>query len=271
VCKGYLDCLIGPCAEHGGWPTKGPMNVGVTSPKALIRKGLCALLSGMKGVSTVIDLRDPLEAPATLKMTSLDVMLVDTVDPSTDFETLSRLRAVIPQTRVLVLADDADDDYQLQAIRQGARGFVSKDCPAEVFERAVKGVARGEMWIGHGLAGRVIGKLLQRVANEADDQPALSRREQEILGLLAEGYRNKEIASILSVSENTIRAHVASLYRKIQVTGRVEAALYYFGKGRKNGRLKPLGFPSAELDNEDSPASASRPAVPVVPAAAQTQ
>jgi DNA-binding CsgD family transcriptional regulator len=67
----------------------------------------------------------------------------------------------------------------------------------------------------------------------------LSRREQEILALLAEGYRNKEIGSILSVSENTIRAHVASLYRKIQVTGRVEAALYYFGKGSKNGRPRP--------------------------------
>src|SRR5215472_16276759 len=247
------------------------MNVGVTSPKALIRKGLCALLSGIDGVSTVVDLRDPLEAPEALKTRALDVRLVDTTDPSTDFETLSHLRAVIPQTRVLVLADDADDDYQLQAIRQGARGFVSKDCPAEVFERAVKGVARGEMWIGHGLAGRVIGKLLQREANEADDQPALSRREQEILALLAEGYRNKEIASILSVSENTIRAHVASLYRKIQVTGRVEAALYYFGKGRKNGRPKSPGFPPIASGNRDSPASLSRPAAPTLRAAAQTQ
>ena len=251
--------------------TKGPMNVGVTSPKALIRKSLCALLSGIEGVSTVVDLRNPFEVSETLKMTTLDVMLVDTIDPSTDFQTLSHLRAVIPQTRVLVLSDEVDEEYRLEAIRQGARGFVSKDCLPEVFERALKGVGRGEMWIGHGLATRIIGKLLHHEAGGDADQPALSRREQEILALLAEGYRNKEIASILSVSENTIRAHVASLYRKIQVTGRVEAALYYFGKGRKNGRPKPHGLPSVELENEDFTASGSRPVSTVARAAAPTQ
>jgi DNA-binding NarL/FixJ family response regulator len=247
------------------------MNVGVTSPKALIRKSLCALLSGLEGVSAVLDLHDPLEAPERLKNAALDVMLVDALDPSTDFEVFSHLRAVLPQARVLVLADDPDEDYQLQAIRQGARGFVSKDCAPEVFERALKGVARGEMWIGHGLATRIIGKLLQHEANGNGDQPVLSRREQEILALLADGYRNKEIAGLLSVSENTIRAHVASLYRKIQVGGRVEAALYYFGKGRKNGRAKLPAFAPTEEEQEDSPASAARLTEPMLRHAARAE
>ena len=235
------------------------MNIGVTSPKALIRKSLCALLSGLDGVSSVLDLASPMEAPETLRHMLLDVLLVDAIDPSTDLEFLSYLHAVLPQTRVLVLADDADEDYQVQAIRQGARGFVSKNCPSEIFERALKGVARGEMWIGHSVATRIIGKLLQHEASRDHEQPALSRREQEILALVAEGYRNKEIAGILSVSENTIRAHVASLYRKIQVTGRVEAALYYYGKGRKNGYLRPpLTSPEVPLSDgiDESPAAA---------------
>jgi len=242
--------------KHGGM-RQGSMNVGVTSPKALIRKGLCALLSGLEGVSAVLDLNDPFEVSEALRNSALDVMVVDTLDPWTDLEILSHLRAVLPQARVLMLADNPDEDYQLQAIRQGARGFVSKDCPPEVFERALKGIARGEMWIGHGLASRIIGKFLQHEANAEGDQPVLSRREQEILALLAEGYRNKEIAALLSVCENTIRSHVASLYRKIQVTGRVEAALYYFGKGRKNGRPRLPGFPSAVPEAEDSSASVS--------------
>lgn len=232
------------------------MNVGVTSPKALIRKSLCALLSGVEGISSVLDLERPLETPEMLRKARLDVLLMDALEPSTDLELLSYLRSVLSGTRVLVLTDDADEDYQLQAIRLGARGFVSKDCPPDVFERAVKGVARGEMWIGHGAATRIIGKLLQRQNNRDGEQPLLSRREQEILALLAEGYRNKEIGGILSVSENTIRAHVASLYRKIQVTGRVEAALYYFGKSGRNGRPKHPA-PSPLIPLASSPGESS--------------
>lgn len=216
----------------------------------------------------MLDLGSPLAEPEALRRAGLDVLLVDALDPSTDFELLSHLHAILPGTRVLVLTDDADEDYQFQAIRQGARGFVSRDCAPEVFARAVKGVAKGEMWIGHGAATRIIGKFLQRDGNEDDDQPVLSRREQEILALLAEGYRNKEIGSILSVSENTIRAHIASLYRKIQVTGRVEAALYYFGKSRKSVRPRPSSLTPLEARDDQSRVSEDRSTHPMLRVAA---
>ena len=214
------------------------MNVGVSSPQALIRKGLCALLTQIEGVSSVLDLDGSLEALERLKKASPEILLVDAVDPSTDFKVLCQMRALLTRTRLLVLTDDGDEDYQLQAIRSGAHGFVSRNCPPQVFERALRQVARGEIWIGHGLATRIVGKLLQ--SESADPkEPGLSRREQEVLALLAEGYRNKEIAGILSISDNTIRAHVSSLYAKIHVAGRVEAALYYFDRNRKNGHARP--------------------------------
>ena len=234
------------------------MNVGVTSPKILIRKGLCALLSGLDGVSSVLDLSSPLDEPQSLRDAALDVLVVDMADTSTDFEALCYLHTLLPQTRVLVLTDDADEELQFQAIRNGARGFVSRNCAPEVLERALKGVARGEMWIGHGVATRIIGKLLQNEADADSGQPALSRREQEILALVAEGYRNKEIAAILAVSENTIRAHVASLYRKIQVSGRVEAALYYFGRRRRNGHSKLLESHPDPMTRQEAAVSAAR-------------
>lgn len=223
------------------------MNVGVTSPKQLVRKSLCALLSGLGGVSSVLDISSPFDSPELLRNAALDVVLLDAFELTADLEVLSHFRALIPAAAVLVLVEEDDDEYHCEAIWRGARGFISKDCGTEVLEKALRAASKGEMWIGHRTATRVIGRLLQRQPNEVADQPVLSPREQEILALLAEGYRNKEIASILSVSENTIRAHIASLYRKIQVSGRVEAALYYFGKGKKNGR-SPLLVPPDERE-----------------------
>ena len=220
------------------------MNIGVTSPKQLVRKSLCALLSGFDGVLSVLDISSPLDSHELLRKAELDVIIVDAFQPVADMEILSHLRSLVPSVSVLILIEKEDADYQCQAIRRGARGFISRDCAPEVLEKALKSISRGEMWIGHRLATRVIGTLLQQ---EHDNicQPVLSPREQDILALLAEGYRNKEIASLLSVSENTIRAHVASLYRKLQVSGRVEAALYYYGKGKKAGRQPPGSDSSA--------------------------
>lgn len=227
------------------------MNVGVTSPKQLVRRSLCALLAGLDGVSSVLDISSPFDSPELLKRAALDIILIDAFESGADLEVLSHLRSLLPAAPVLVLIEEEDDDYHCEAICRGARGFLSKDCAPEVLEKALKAMSKGEMWIGHVTASHVIGRLLQRQPNELADQPVLSPREQEILALLAEGCRNKEIASILSLSENTIRAHVASLYRKIQVSGRVEAALYYFGKGKRNGRL-PLG-------SQDEPGDPPRP------------
>jgi DNA-binding NarL/FixJ family response regulator len=220
------------------------MNLGVTSPRQLVRKSLCALLTGLDGVSSVLEISSPLDSPELLRKAALDIVLVDAFEPTADLEVLSHLRSVLPGTALLVLIEEHEDqDYQCQAISRGARGFISRDCAPEVLEKALRAMAKGEMWITHRIATRVIGKLLQREPDGSPQQAALSPREHDILALLAEGYRNKEIASMLSVSDNTIRAHIASLYRKLQVSGRVEAALYYYGKGKKNGR-PPLTSPA---------------------------
>ena len=204
----------------------------------------------------MLDLDGSLSAVEELKRIGPDILLVDSVNATTDFDVLSRTRALLPEIRVLLLADEPDEDYQVQAIRLGARGFVSRSCAPEVFERALKHVAKGEIWIDHGLASRIIGNLLQSDSNHNSGEPELSRRELEVLSLLSDGYRNKEIASVLSLSDNTVRAHVSSLYRKIHATSRVEAALYYFAKVRKNGSPgPPVHLSSREREADDSSAT----------------
>jgi DNA-binding NarL/FixJ family response regulator len=214
------------------------MNLGVVGSKVLARKSLCALLSGIQGLRVVLDTASPVRDLDQLKKAAPDILLVDAADPGVDFEVLGLVRTLLPQTKMLLLADCIHEDYQLQAMQQGACGFVSKDCTPETLERALKLVAKGEIWVSHGLATSIIRKYLQGGSLNADGRPELSRREQETLALLAEGYRNKEIADFLSVSENTVRAHVTSLYKKIQVGSRVQAALYYFGKSTHNAHAK---------------------------------
>jgi two-component system nitrate/nitrite response regulator NarL len=181
----------------------------------------------------------PIRDPHQLKKAAPDILLVDAGNPAVDFEVLGLARTLLPQTKVLLLTDGMDEDYQLQAMRQGACGFVSKDCTPDTLERALKRVAKGEIWVSHELATSIIGKYLQGGSSNSDGRPELSRREQETLALLAEGYRNKEIANFLSVTENTVRAHLTSLYRKIQVGSRVQAALYYFEKNKHIGHPRP--------------------------------
>ena len=215
------------------------MNVGITGPRVLIRKSLGSLLSGIQGFRTVLDVASPIRDSHQLKNAAPDILLVDATNPAVDFEVLELVRTLLPQAKVLLLTDGVDENYQLQALRQGARGFVSKDCTPDILERALKGVAKGEIWVGHELATSIIGKFLRSGSSHGDGRPELSRREQETLALLAGGYRNKEIATVLSVSENTVRAHVTSVYRKINVGSRVQAALYYFEKNTHNAHARP--------------------------------
>jgi len=212
------------------------MNIGVSSPRVLIRKSLCALLSQTQGFQVVLDLNTPSDDLELIRKSHLDVLLIDAVDTVSCSKCLSQLRTLVPEIKIVLLSDGGDEEYQLQAIRQGARGFVWKTCEPATLEKALKLVAKGEIWASHQVLSRLIGKFMRWQDPEHDNLVKLTRREREILTLLAQGCRNKEIAGILAVSENTIRAHLVKLYRKIRVTDRLTAALYYFERAKQKGQ-----------------------------------
>jgi len=140
---------------------------------------------------------------------------------------------------LLLLSHEEDEDFRFRAIRAGARGFVSKASDPALLERTLKRVARGEIWVSHQTASLIIGKLVRCQDSASRNHAELSRREKQIVALLADGYRNKEIAGLLAVSENTVRAHLVTLYKKIRVSSRLAAALYYFEHARQNGERPP--------------------------------
>ncbi|HEV2495934.1 MAG TPA: response regulator transcription factor [Terriglobia bacterium] len=204
------------------------MNVALAGSRLLIRKSLSALLSNMEGVQIVVEVDNPLNDLEQLQKAHPDVLLMEAAGSVKDFELLSQLRALIPETKILLLADHVDEDFQFRTIQAGARGFISKDSDPALLEKTLKRVVRGEIWVSHQAASMIIGKLVRSQGPARRNGAELSRREKQIVALLADGYRNKEIASLLGVSENTVRAHLVTLYKKIRVTSRLGAALYYF-------------------------------------------
>ncbi len=211
------------------------MNIGLAGPSVLMRKSLCALLSHIEGFQVVLEVDNPLDNLELVRKARPDVLLVDADGSAMELEILSQLQTLSPETKVLLLSHDEDENFRFRAIRAGARGFVSKASDPALLERTLKRVARGEIWVGHQTASMIIGKLVRCQDSANKNHTELSRREKQIVALLADGYRNKEIASLLAVSENTVRAHLVTLYKKIRVTSRLGAALYYFEHARQNG------------------------------------
>lgn len=189
------------------------MNVALAGSRLLIRKSLSALLSKMEGVQIVVEVDNPLTDLEQLQRARPDVLLMEAAGSARDFELLSQLRSLIPETKILLLADRVDEDFQFRTIQAGARGFISKDSDPALLEKTLKRVVRGEIWVSHQAASMIIGKLVRSQEPSRRNGAELSRREKQIMTLLADGYRNKEIAGLLAVSENTVRAHLVTTCR----------------------------------------------------------
>jgi DNA-binding NarL/FixJ family response regulator len=215
------------------------MRVGVISRFCLSRRGLCALLTSKANYAVVVELPGIPEDMDILGKEQPDVLLFHACSPVSDLETVSRLHKLSPKIKVLLILDQADEETEFQAVRAGARGCVSRATDLDTLCEALDVVRRGEIWASRHVVTRLIGRLVQ--SEEVDKAPSngLTRREWAILTLLASGYRNKEIANRLSISENTVKTHLSTIYRKIEVNCRLAATLYYFHQASSGGDLLP--------------------------------
>ncbi len=186
----------------------------------LVRSGLRALLDAESDITVVGEAADGREAIDRARTTQPDVVLMDLnlgIGPS-GAATTSVLRALDPPPAVLVLTTYVTEADILAALDAGAGGYLLKDAPPEELFRAVRAVARGETV----LASEVAAVLVRRVHSP---RPALTEREVQILGLLADGLGNKEMARRLLVSEATVKTYVSRILDKLDCANRVQIAL----------------------------------------------
>jgi DNA-binding NarL/FixJ family response regulator len=194
----------------------------VADDHAVVRHGLRSFLSLQDDMEVVGEAEDGEQAVEAAERLGPDVVLMDMVMPGVDgVEAIRRIRELRPQTRVLVLTSYADDTKVVPAVRAGAAGYLLKDVQPAELAAAIRTVAAG----GAMLAPEVTGRILREVAAVRQD-PGLTSREREVLGLLARGLTNRQIAAELVVSEKTVKTHVSSILGKLGLPDRTQAALY---------------------------------------------
>ena len=176
------------------------------------------------------------EAVEVVAATRPDVVLMDVRMPVVDgIEATSRITARQPATKVLILTTFDLDEYVLSGLRAGASGFLLKDTPPEQLVGAIEVVAAGEALLAPSVTRRVIAEFVKGGGPKAQGEfprlQDLTARESEVLGLIARGLSNAEIAKTLFVSETTVKTHVARVLMKLGLRDRVQAVVLAYEAG----------------------------------------
>jgi DNA-binding NarL/FixJ family response regulator len=210
------------------------IRVVLVEDETLVRRGIRGLLSLGQEILVVAEAADGEEAISVIRNHKPDVVLLDVRMPKrSGIEVLEALRATGPLPPTILLTTFDDDAALLNGIRAGAKGFLLKDVSVEKLVEAIRLVAAGETLIRPAVTERAR-KRLEETAPEFDSlQPAdrLTKREIEVLRLMAGGYSNREIGDALGASEGTVKNHTSSIFSKMGVRDRIRAVL----KGLESG------------------------------------
>jgi NarL family two-component system response regulator LiaR len=210
---------------------KNAIRVLIVDDHEIVRKGIRALLSKERGIETVGEAANGVDAIAQARSLEPDVILMDLVMPKVDgIQATRAITTAQPDARVLVLTSFAADDKVFPAIKAGALGYLLKDSSPTELIQAIRAVHLGQPSLDSAIAL----KVLQEMAHPAQDAPpnhGLTEREEEVLRLIAHGKSNREIADELTVAEITVSKHVSNILCKLHLASRTQAALFALKEG----------------------------------------
>jgi two-component system, NarL family, nitrate/nitrite response regulator NarL len=232
-------------------PGKSPVRLMVVDDHTLFRRGLVALLASDSSLAVVGEASDAGEAVRKAAALLPDVILLDNHLPgATGIQALPGLKEAAPAARIMLLTVSEDEQDLQAALRAGAHGYLLKTIEGDLLAASIHRAMRGEPVISPEMTGKLV-TAFQTAASPAlpappgrpDPLSQLSAREQQVLQQIALGASNKEIARTLSIAETTVKIHVQHILRKLDLTSRVQAAVFAAGSASK---------PQGSAGSEDS-------------------
>ncbi len=214
----------------------GPIRVLVIDDHALYRRGLELVLSHEPDIEVVGEGADGHQAVDLAATCAPDVVIMDVRMPNCGgIEACQLITAQRPQVKVIMLTTSNDERDLYESIRAGATGYLLKDIPPEDVAAGVRAVYQGQSLISPSMTSTLLTEFAAMIRrSEARDEPStpkLTQREMQVLGLLAQGRSNRDIAAQLYISGNTVKNHVRNILEKLAVNSRMEAALYALREG----------------------------------------
>jgi two-component system response regulator DegU len=215
-----------------------PIKVVIADDHALFRDGLKRILSLEKDILVVGEAANGDEIPKVIDRTKPDILLLDLKMPKGDVvQNLLEVAARSPASRVIILTAFSDEENVLNAAKGGAKGYVPKGVPSATLLQAIKVVHNGGVWIDKEIpAWETFEEIVHGQTSARDSAPiidesikALTKREMEILRLVAEGLTNEEIGKKIFISEKTVKTHLTNIFDKLKVNNRFKAALMLMG------------------------------------------
>jgi len=218
-------------------PTE-PIRILLVDDRGLFRSAIAELIDAQDGLEVVGEAENGLEAVEKARALKPDVVVMDIEMPVMDGVQATRLiREQVPSARILILTVSESDDHLLDAIRFGAQGYLLKNLrPADLYSM-IRAAMRNESPLSPAIAKRLLGQIRDGTTHHPvtpappPETPALTRRELEVLQLVADGISNKEIATSLFITEGTVKNHIHNALEKLQLENRTQAAAYIVRQG----------------------------------------
>jgi two-component system nitrate/nitrite response regulator NarL len=211
-----------------------PVRILIVDDQPLFRKAVATLIDTQPDFTIVGEGENGVELAHELRP---DLIIMDVEMPvMTGVEATRRIKEQLPEIKVVILTVSEADDHLFDAVRYGANGYLLKDLRPEALYDLLRAVMRNETPLSPAIAGRLLAEIRDRpgiraVSAPEPAGPGLTRREIEILQLVADGLSNKEIGAILSITEGTVKNHVHNALEKLQLDNRIQAAAYVVREG----------------------------------------
>jgi DNA-binding NarL/FixJ family response regulator len=219
--------------------TNGSIRVLLADDHPIVRDGLRKLLSLEPDIDIVGEASDGREVISVVQATNPDVVILDLRMPNMDgLATLEVLRQMQPRPKIIVLTASEDKNEFVQAMKLGCSGIVLKQTAPDLIVKSIRKVYSGEIWLDSHTTAAVMRQFAAPVevmgshpATRARGRSPLSQREREIVSLVAQGFKNREMAEKMFISEQTVKNHLHNIFDKLGVSDRLELALYAIHKG----------------------------------------